>query len=263
MDLGLQDKVAFVAGASRGLGFATAQLLAEEGAFVAINSRNAEKLTAAATNISTQTGQKVIPVPGDLSLQDSAEKAVRQTVESFGRLDLLVTNAGGPPAGNFTDFDNLAWQNAVELSFLSSVRLIRAALPYLKKSTSAAILTITSYVVKQPNPNLILSNSVRAATIGLTKSLALELGPSGIRVNSILPGWTMTERVTELLTYRASNNHTTLEEEIRRQAQESALGRMATPDEFARAAVFLLSPAASYITGAMLNVDGGAYKGTW
>ena len=263
MDLGLQDKVAFVAGASRGLGFATAQRLAEEGAFVAINGRNAEKLTAAATDISTQTGQKVIPAPGDLSLQDSAEKAIQQTIESFGRLDLLVTNAGGPPAGIFSDFDDYAWQNAVELTFLSSVRLIRAALPYLKKSAAAAILTITSYVVKQPHPGLILSNSLRAATIGLTKSLALELGPSGIRVNSILPGWTMTQRVTELLTVRANNNRTSLEEEIRKQAQESALGRMATPDEFARAAVFLLSPAASYITGAMLNVDGGAYKGTW
>ena len=143
------------------------------------------------------------------------------------------------------------------------MRFIRAALPHLKDSETASVLTITSYSVKQPIPNLVLSNSIRSATIGLTKTLALELGSEGIRFNSILPGWTETERVTELMHYRAEANGTTIEQEIEKQIQDSPLGRMATPDEFANAAIFLLSPAAGYITGVMLPVDGGMYKGTF
>ena len=142
------------------------------------------------------------------------------------------------------------------------MRLIRAALPYLRKSDVASVLTVTSISVKQPVENLILSNSIRAATVGLTKSLAIELGKDGIRFNSILPGWTETERIIELMTARATANKTTVQEEVAKQSIESPLGRMGQPEEFANAAVFLLSPAASYITGAMLNVDGGMYKGT-
>ena len=145
---------------------------------------------------------------------------------------------------------------------MSHVRLIRAALPHLRESNAASVLTVTSVSVKQPIVNLVLSNSIRAATVGLTKSLALELGKDGIRFNSILPGWTETERVNDLMAFRAKNNNTTIEEEIRKQSAESPLGRMGQPEEFANAAAFLLSPAASYITGVMLNVDGGMYKGT-
>jgi 3-oxoacyl-[acyl-carrier protein] reductase len=146
---------------------------------------------------------------------------------------------------------------------MSHVRLIRAALPALKRSQAASVLTITSYSVKQPIPNLVLSNSVRSATIGLTKTLALELGREGIRFNSILPAWTETERVTELMQNRAQTSGTTVEEEQNKQAKESAIGRMADPREFANPAVFLVSPVASYITGVMLAVDGGMYKGTF
>jgi 3-oxoacyl-[acyl-carrier protein] reductase len=148
------------------------------------------------------------------------------------------------------------------LSLLSHVRLIRSALPYLRKSEAPSVLTITSYSIKQPIPNLVLSNSVRAATAGLTKTLALELGVEGIRFNSILPAWTVTERVYELMSHRAKVNNTTVEQEMSKQAQDSPFGRMGNPEEFANAAVFLLSPAASYITGVMLSVDGGMYKGT-
>jgi len=144
---------------------------------------------------------------------------------------------------------------------MSQVRLIRAALPHLKNSSAASVLTITSISVKQPVPNLVLSNSIRAATVGLTKTLALELGNQGIRFNSILPSWTETERVIELLSARAKMNGTTIKEEIEKQSRESVFGRMAKPEEFARAAVFLVSPAASYLTGVMLAVDGGMYKG--
>jgi 3-oxoacyl-[acyl-carrier protein] reductase len=175
---------------------------------------------------------------------------------------LLVTNAGGPPSGQFESIEDDLWDLAVELSFLSHVRTIREALPHLRKSDAASVLTITSYSVKQPVPNLVLSNSVRAATVGLTKTLALELGSEGIRFNSILPGWTETERVYELMEYRAQISGKTIESEIEEQMTNSPLGRMATPEEFANAAVFLLSPAAGYITGVMLTVDGGMYKGT-
>lgn len=263
MDLGLRGLRALVAGASRGLGYAVAHLLAEEGCAVAINGHNPERLAAAAERIRTETGAQVVPVVGDLTDPAEPARVVEQAAQALGGLDLLVTNNGGPPAGKFEEIDEATWQRAVELSFLSHVRLIRAALPYLRQSRAASVLTITSYSVKQPIPNLVLSNSIRMATIGLTKTLALELGHEGIRFNSILPGWTRTERVLELMQYRAERNGTTVEEEIAKQARESPLGRMAEPEEFARVAVFLLSPAASYVTGAMLNVDGGMYKGTF
>ncbi len=173
-----------------------------------------------------------------------------------------MTNAGGPPAGRFEAFDDAAWQRAIDFSLMSHVRLIRAALPYLRQSKAASVLTLTSYSVKQPIPNLVLSNSVRLATIGLTKSLALELGAEGIRFNSLLPGWTETERVAELMSARAAISGLSVEEEIARQARDASLGRLAQPEEIADPAVFLLSPAASYITGVMLSVDGGSYKGT-
>ena len=262
MDLGINGKAALVTGASRGLGFATASTLAAEGCRVAVNSRSEENAKGAAGKITSETGTQAIGLAGDVSVVGVAEQLVENTVSVFGGLDLLVTNAGGPPAGTFESFDEEAWQQAIDLSFTSHVRLIRAALPHLRKSKIPSVLTVTSYTVKQPLPNLVLSNSIRSATIGLTKSLALELGSDGIRFNSILPAWTETERVADLMTFRAKNNNTTTEEETRKQASESPFGRMGRPQEFANAAVFLLSPAASYITGVMLTVDGGIYKGT-
>ncbi len=146
---------------------------------------------------------------------------------------------------------------------MSHVRLIRAALPYLEKSPAASVLTVTSISVKQPIPNLVLSNSIRSATVGLTKTLALELGGKGIRFNSLLPSWTETERVVELMEHRASLTGRSIKEEIALQSESSVFGRMSTTEEFAKAAAFLVSPAASYITGVMLSVDGGMYKATY
>jgi len=262
MDLGLTGKTALITGASRGLGFAIALLLAREGCKVAINSTNQDNVRAAARKIKEKTGIVAVPLVGDVSDPQVPARLVEEAVRTLGALDILVTNSGGPPAGKFTDFDDAAWEKAVNLVFLSHVRLIRAALPHLRVSSTPSVLTITSYSVKQPIPNLVLSNSIRSATVGLTKSLALELGSEGIRFNSILPAWTETERVQELMAHRARLNNTTVEEEIARQSKESPLGRMAKPEEFANAAVFLVSPAASYITGVMLPVDGGMYKGT-
>ena len=261
MDLKLRGKRALVFGASRGLGYATARGLAIEGVQLAINSRYVENIEKAARRISDEVEVDVTPIPGDLSDPLSPVEVTQIAAEKLGGLDILVTNSGGPPAGDFENFQDEDWIKAVDINFLSHVRSIRAALPHLRQSGSASVLTITSYSVKQPIPHLVLSNSIRAATVGLTKTLALELGEDGIRFNSILPGWTKTERVYELMTHRAKMNDTTLEEEFSKQAKESPFKRMAELEEFANAAVFLVSPAASYITGVMLAVDGGMYKG--
>ena len=262
MDLQLKGKVALVTGASRGLGYATALTLAREGCRVAANSRSEENTKSAAGKIASETRTQVIGLAGDVSEAGIAEKVVTATVEALGGLDILITNTGGPPAGPFESFDESAWQKAVDLSFMSHVRLIRAALPHLRKSSAASVLTITSYVVKEPMLNLVLSNSIRAATVGLTKSLALELGKDGIRFNSIMPGWTETERVVDLMSFRAKNNNTTTEEETRKQAAEIPLGRMGKPEEFANVASFLVSPAASFVHGVMMPVDGGIIRAT-
>jgi len=261
MDLGLKDKRALVTGSTRGLGYATALLLAKEGCRVAINGRDEEKVKSAAEKIHTETGTEAVGFAGDVSQISVPQMLIRQTVQAFGGLDILITNSGGPTPGSIDSLDEVAWQKGIDSCLMAHVRLIKAALPYLRESDSASVLTFTSYSVKQPIQNLLISNSVRAATVGLTKSLALELGRDGIRLNSILPGWTETERVTELMANRAKMNNSTVEEETRKQTEQSALGRIGQPEEFANAAVFLLSPAASYITGVMLNVDGGIYKG--
>ena len=262
MDLHLKDKRALVTGASRGLGYATALSLAHEGCRVAVNSRDETRVKAAAETIEKETGTQVIGIAGDVTDSTFPAQLVEEAVRTLGGIDILITNAGGPPSGMFESFDEAAWQKAIDLSFMSHVRLIKSALPHLKQSKSASVLTVTSYSVKQPIPNLVLSNSIRAATVGMTKTLALELGLAGIRFNSILPAWTDTERVIDLMTARSKQNGTTVQEEIAKQSKDSPLGRMGTPEEFANAAVFLVSPAASYITGVMLTVDGGMYKGT-
>lgn len=262
MDLGLKDKIALITGASKGLGYATALQLAREGCKVVINGRDEARVKSATENIGRETGSQVIGLAGDASLPDMPEKLVQHAVGTFGGLDILITNTGGPKSGNIDSLDEAAWQSGIDLCLMAHVRLIKAALPHLRKSSAPSILTVTSLSVKQPIQNLLISNSVRAATVGLTKSLSLELGREGIRVNSILPGWTETERVGELMNARAATNQTSAEEEAKRQAAEIPFGRMGQPSEFANAAVFLVSPAASYINGVMLQVDGGSYKGT-
>ena len=261
MDLFLKDKIALVAASSKGLGFATARQLVLEGSTVIINGRNKETLTSAKKKLDDIPGASVIAVAGDVSDPDFPAYLMQEIQYHFDGLDILITNAGGPPAGLFDNFSDEDWEKAINTTLLSHIRLIRAVKPLLMKSSTPSILTITSAAVKQPMPNMILSNSIRAATVGLTKSLANELGHLGIRVNSILPGWTDTERVQSLMQTRANAAHTSIEEEYRKQAAESPLHRIGKPEEFARVAAFLISPAASYINGVMLEVDGGLNKG--
>ncbi len=260
MDLGLKDKVALVTAASKGLGKATALQFAREGAKVALCARS-ELVDQAAEDIRSETRADVLAVRADVTQAQDVDRLVSTTVETYGGLDILVTNAGGPPSGAFDDIDLDSWQTAVDLTLLSAVRLIKTALPHLRKSTAPAILTITSYSTKQPIQNLVLSNSIRLAVIGLTKTLSQEFGADKIRVNSILPGWTYTERVEELMAARAAKSGKTVEEEASSITATVPLGRMGDPGEFANVAVFLCSPAASFVNGAMLQVDGGIYKG--
>lgn len=263
MDLGLSGKKALVTGSSRGLGFATAHQLAREGCDIVINGRERTSLNAAEQEISSDTDGKIFPVVEDITQDGKAIEIVNKANELLGGLDILITNTGGPPTGGIENLDDQTWEMAVELSFLSHMRLIRAALPYLKVSNSASVLTITSMSVKQPVPNLLLSNSIRGATIGLTKTLALELGSEGIRFNTILPGFIRTERVLDLLAQRAEANASTVDQEITKQSNLSPLGRIGMPQEFANVATFLVSPAASYLTGGVFLVDGGMYKATY
>lgn len=257
MNLGLQNKSALITASSRGLGHAVALRLAREGANVTICARGEETLKQAAEAIRAETGQRVAAVPADVSAPDAADQLVEATLDAFGSLDILVTNAGGPPPGEFLDFSPQDWEAAAQLTLMSAVRLCYAAAPVMRDQGSGAILAMTSITVKQPLPNLILSNSLRLAVAGLIKTLADELGPMGIRANAICPGWTRTARVEQLLQDRAQRNGTTVEEEASAIASGVPLGRMGTPEEFAAAAAFLVSDAASYINGISLLVDGG------
>lgn len=261
MDLGLRNSVAVVTAASQGLGAAVALKFAEEGARLVICSRDKGRIEARAATIREETGAEVLPVTADVTQAADVKRLVGTTVDFYERLDILITNAGGPPSAPFLKLSAEDFEAAFQLNLMSAVRLCYAAVPHMLRQGSGSIVTMTSISVKQPIENLILSNTIRLGVIGLTKTLANELGPQGIRVNSILPGWIRTGRVDELLESRAKINNTTPEIEAERIAGSFPLGRMGEPDEIANATVFMASPAASYLHGVALQVDGGAYKG--
>ena len=263
MDLGLQGARVLVTAASAGLGAATARRFSLEGAQVVINSRSLDKLQKTAAAINEESGNPVYTHAGDVSQTGEAEKLVENAVSMLGGLDILITNAGGPPAGTFESFDYTAWRNAVDLTLLSAVNLIHAALPHLKQSNRAAVLAVVSIAAKEPVDNLTLSNTIRPAVVGLTKTLSLEHGQDGIRFNSILPGTTDTERIDHLMKARAEKNNSDPDTERQKAGQAIPVGRIGTPEEFANAAVFLCSPAGGFINGVALLVDGGAARGTF
>lgn len=259
MDLALKDKVALVTAASRGLGKATALEFAREGALVAMCARS-ERIESAAQEIARETGARVLPVRADLTQPTDIERLVADTLAEFGRIDILFVNAGGPKPGLFLSLQPEDWEAATELTLMSTVRLCYAVVPHMIQQGEGSIVASQSYLVKQPLDNLVLSNSLRLAVIGLVKSLANELGPKGIRVNSINPGWTWTERVEQLMADLATRNNTSPEQEAAKITNAIPLGRMGTVEEFARAAVWLASPAASFINGHALVIDGGLVK---
>lgn len=260
MDLGLAGAKVLVTAASQGLGAATARQFSLEGAQVVITSRDREALQATAARINNESGNVVYTIANDVTDFDAVRRMVDNAAEMLNGLDVLVVNAGGPPAGTFADFDLEAWEKATNLTFMSAVNLIQAALPHLEKSQRAAILAVVSVSVKQPVSNLTLSNTIRPAVVALIKSIATEYGDKGIRANSILPGTTETGRVDRLMQSRAERNNTTPDQERERAADDIPLKRIGTPEEFANAAVFLCSPAGGYITGVSLPVDGGIIK---
>lgn len=258
MDLGLKDKVALVSGASKGLGLGVARALATDGARLAICSRDQAGIDAAAAQLSAETGATVLPFAVDVTQASAVSAWIEAAVGQLGRIDALLVNAGGPPGGLFKDITDAQWQGAFDLTVMSAVRLIRAALPYM--NAGGAILTITSSSVQEPIERLVLSTSMRMAVVGIVKTLADELASSGIRVNNLIPGRFDTERVAQLDQAAAARAGISFDEARARSITKIPMGRLGSADEFGRAAAFLLSPAASYMTGASVRVDGGMMR---
>lgn len=250
MDLGIKDKIAFVAASSQGLGKAVAIELAKEGAHIIICGRNQEALTATEDELKT-FGKRVLALAGDLSNAKDRESIIATTLKEFSKVDILITNTGGPPAGKFESFEQADWDKAMQQLLGSAVALVKGFLPGMKQQQWGRIITITSQAVKQPVNNLILSNAVRASVVGLMKSLSNELGQYNITVNNVMPGYTQTARLTKLIESTPAMAGVTT---------EIPLGRFGQPEEFAAAVTFLTSQRASYITGVSLAVDGGWIK---
>ena len=258
MDLGLKDKAALVAAAGQGLGYGTARVLAREGAHVSICSHLESEIQSAAARLVEETGGRVLATVCDVRDPAAITAWVDKTVAEWGRIDALFINAGGPPAGYFKEISDEQWAAAFELTLMSAVRLIRAALPHM--AAGSAIVASTSSSVREPIERLVLSNVMRAGVAGLIKTLADELAPDGIRVNTLMPGRIDTARVAQLDQSRADKLGINVEEVRAQSVATIPLGRLGTIDEYGTAAAFLLSPAASYITGAILRVDGGKIR---
>jgi Dehydrogenases with different specificities (related to short-chain alcohol dehydrogenases) len=260
MDFGLRGKVALVAAASRGLGRATALELANEGANLVLCARGAEDLEAARSDIAKRTGVDVRAVAADLSDGAQVQRVTAEALAAFGHVDILLTNAGGPPAGLFETHSWDAWERAVNLTLRSAVELTRAVLPGMRTRKWGRIINVTSIAAKQPVDNLILSNSIRSAVTGFARTLANEVASDGVTVNNILPGYTRTERVEQLADSAAKKEGVTRQDVVARFEREIPMRRLGEPEEFAALATFLASTRASYITGQSFAVDGGWIK---
>lgn len=261
MDLGINGKIALVAASSKGLGRAIATTLAAEGARLVMCARDQEQLEQAADRICADTGAEVHTVAVDLATADGPGRFVETAVERLGGVDILVTNTGGPRVGTFAGLSEEDWLHAVDLVLLSAVRLIRAAVPHMESRGSGRIINITSISVKEPVDGLLLSNSLRAAVVGMAKTLSRELAPAGILVNNVCPGRIATDRLLALDKARAEQVGCSMEEVRRRTQQSIPVGRYGQPGELAALVAFLASSRASYITGATILCDGGLYAG--
>tara|TARA_R110000772_G_scaffold117507_1_gene222984 strand:+ start:65476 stop:66267 length:792 start_codon:yes stop_codon:yes gene_type:complete len=263
MDLQVKGKVFLLAGASKGLGLAIAEQLSLNGASVAIASRSAQTIEASAIELAGRSGNPVKAYVMDASDGASIQRWVTDAHSDFGRIDGLVVNAGGPPVGQFDSFDDEDWLAAFNLTLMSAVRMVRAVLPHLRSAGGGAILTLTSSSVKEPIDFLLLSNVMRAGVASLAKSLSKQLAAENIRVNNLIPGLIATDRMQNLDKLQAQAKHLSISDQRRANEQTIPLGRYGEPAEFGKAGAFLLSPAASYITGASLVVDGGTMKTVW
>jgi 3-oxoacyl-[acyl-carrier protein] reductase len=263
MDFGLGGRVAIVAGASKGLGKAVAVGLAREGASVVVCARGQESLQEVAKSIEQQHRVAALPIVADLRNAGDTERVVEAAIKRFGRIDILLNNAGGPPPKSFEDSSREDWQRALDLNFLAGLRLIQLVLPSMKAQKWGRIINILSSGLKQPIDGLIQSNAARAAMAGAAKTLSREVAPFGILVNNICPGRIQTERLDEVDAATAKRKGTTVEEVRRDSCGEIPLARYGRPEEFANAVVFLASECASYITGSTLQVDGGYIRSLW
>ena len=262
MDLGIKGKVALVAGASQGMGRAAALGFAREGAKVSICARGEAALNEAAAMIRKETGGEVLSMVADMAKAEDIQRFVNKSAEHFGRVDIIVNNAGGPPPGDFMKFSDEDWTNAYNLSFMSTMRMTREAVPHMRKVGGGRVINITSYSVKEPIAGLVLSNAVRSAVIGMAKTLSRELAAHNILINNVCPGRIDTERAQKLNKARADRLKRPIEEINREMAAEVPLGRYGTTEEAADLIVFLGSERASYITGTTIQIDGGLVRGT-
>ena len=261
MDLGIEGRVALVAAASKGLGKAAAMELAREGARVVIAARDEEELAAAADDIRHTTGADVLAVPADVTVVADIEALVGAAASEFGDIDILVNNAGGPRPGVFTDMTDADWLVAINLNLMSAVRLTRLVLPGMRRKRWGRIINMTSISVKQPLPNLILSNAARSAVVAMAKTLSLQVAADGITVNNVCPGTILTDRVRSLAANTAQVQGITPEQALQQMQADIPMGRLGRPEELAALIAFLASERASYITGATIQVDGGLYRG--
>jgi 3-oxoacyl-[acyl-carrier protein] reductase len=263
MDLGLKDRVALVAASSQGLGKAVAMGLAREGARLALCARTEATLDTAAQEIRRETGAEVFTRALDVTSHDAVRSFVAGTVERFGRLDICIANAGGPPSKSFAETSVEDWHTAAELNLMSTVYLAKETLPVMQERRWGRFIAITSVTVKQPVEGLILSNAVRSGVSGLVKTLANEYGRYNVLVNNVCPGYTATARLVSLSETLAKKEGVTPDEIEARWARQAPLGRIGQPEEFASVVVFLASERASYVTGVSIAVDGGMVKGLY
>ncbi len=260
MDLGIKGKVAFVMAGSKGLGKGVATKLAKEGAIVAIMSRNTANLEKAKQDIRSETGKEILTIQGDVTKKGEIEKAVKKIVKEYGTIHILFTNSGGPPAGTFFDVKPEQFEEAIKLNLMSTINAVYLTAPYMIKNKWGRIIASASVSVKQPLVDLILSNVSRAGVVTFIKSVSFALAPYNITANTVLPGYTMTERVKTLIENLAEKNNTTFQKAAENIIKNIPAGRIGLVEEFASTVTFLASEEASYITGATIPVDGGFIK---
>ena len=261
MDLGIKDRVAIVAASSKGLGKASALGLAKEGVKLTICSRDKDALQKTADEIASQTGADVLAITCDVSKTDEIKNVVKETINKYSKVDILINNAGGPPVGAFLDFTLQDWQKAIELKLFSAITFSNEVIPCMKENKWGRIVNITSMSVKQPIDGLILSNTIRAGIAGLAKTISNEFAPYNILVNNVCPGRIYTDRIKQLAEQRAKRDKTSFDEAISAMKNDIPVGRIGRPEELANLIVFLASERASYITGTTIQVDGGLIKG--